>query len=191
MALSPRSEIFCTQYVITGNARAAALEAGYSPASAASQASRMLKRPWIAARIRALRADIARRHCLDADSLAAKLETVYHRALRDQQYTAAGRAVELQARLAGLIGASHGDAKARRDADSAEEAPGPSPADLSTNVNISPPEPGDIVENQGDGLKIDREAVHIRVDTVENRARSVADRAARDGAAIVPVLPPA
>lgn len=109
-ALSARHEQFCQRYVTDPNAARAASAVGYSPRTARQQGSRLLGREDIAARIRVLQAGLAKRSCCHADALMVKLETIYLRALENHQFHAAGRAVEMQARLSGLFAKnSHAD----------------------------------------------------------------------------------
>jgi phage terminase small subunit len=98
-SLTARQERFCQKYVIDPNATRAAVHAGYSARSAGQQGHRLLADPRIAARIRALQAAVAERACADTDVLLCKLEHVYARALENHHFHAAGKAVEIQARL--------------------------------------------------------------------------------------------
>lgn len=52
--LTTRQEMFCEMYVKLNNARQAAIEAGYNPVSAASQACANLRKPNVARRIKEL-----------------------------------------------------------------------------------------------------------------------------------------
>jgi phage terminase small subunit len=100
--LKGRQERFCHQFVECPNATAAAKAAGYRPASARNTGYRLLRDPRVVARIAEIQAELAGRQCRELDSLLGKLETVYRRAIDDHQFSAAARAVELQAKLAGL-----------------------------------------------------------------------------------------
>lgn len=71
--LNARQEHFCQEYVVDGNASRAALAAGYSPRTAPSQASRLLKNVKVAARIAELRREMLERVRLDADSVLREL----------------------------------------------------------------------------------------------------------------------
>ncbi|PPR26083.1 MAG: hypothetical protein CFH40_00153 [Alphaproteobacteria bacterium MarineAlpha10_Bin3] len=102
-ALRPRQERFCQYFVLDPNATHAAAHAGYARRTAVKQGSRLLANSRVSTRIIELRRDIARRHCADADQLMAKLEAIYRRASEDHHWGAAGRAVELQARLASMM----------------------------------------------------------------------------------------
>jgi hypothetical protein len=102
-ALSPQQEAFCAYYVDSGNGAQSAVRAGYRARSARHQASRLLTKRNIRAKIAALRADLGAENRIDRATLLAKLERAYHRALAEGRPLAAVRAVELQARLAGLI----------------------------------------------------------------------------------------
>lgn len=97
--LNSRQERFCRAYLAFPNATHAAKSAGYNPRSAAMQGSRLLTRPDVRARLRAMQSDVAERTCARTDALLAKLESVFQRALEFHQFHAAGKAVEAQARL--------------------------------------------------------------------------------------------
>lgn len=96
--LHPRHEAFCQNYLLDPNSTRAAGRAGYSRRTARQAAWRLLGRDDIKARLAELRGQV----CLDADSIVSKLEAVYQRSLEVNQCAAANRAVELQARMAGL-----------------------------------------------------------------------------------------
>lgn len=102
LSLPPRQERFCHLYVADSHATRAAMAAGYAPRTARAQGSRLLSHPGVAARIRDLQAAQANRTCAHVDALMAKLENVYLKALDNHNFQAAGKAVEMQARLAGL-----------------------------------------------------------------------------------------
>ena len=102
-ALRLRHERFCQAYIECANATAAARSAGYAATSARNAGYRLLRKPEILARIRELQHDIASRECTDPDVMLSKLEIVYRRAIHDRHFSAAARAVELQAKLAGSI----------------------------------------------------------------------------------------
>ena len=99
--LTPRQERFCQSFVLYPNAAYAARDAGYSPKWARKQGSRLMTTARIRARIGAIQAAMARDNGRGLDVLIGKLEVVYRRAIQDHHYTAAARAVELQARLGG------------------------------------------------------------------------------------------
>lgn len=113
--LKTRQERFCERFVELGNASAAAKAAGYLPASARNTGYRLLRDPRIISRIGAIQAEMADHHCRQVDTLLGKLETVFRRALDDHQFSAAARAVELQAKLAGLGERSQVRAPTRRE----------------------------------------------------------------------------
>ena len=99
--LMPRQERFCQSFVLYPNSAYAARDAGYSPKWARKQGSRLMTTGRIRARIGAIQAAMARDNGRDLDTLIGKLEVVYRRAIEDHHFTAAARAVELQARLGG------------------------------------------------------------------------------------------
>ena len=67
--LTPRQETFCSVYVVDGNAKSAAIEAGYAPKYAAQQAYKLLTNGRVAARIEELRAELRDRHSATADNI--------------------------------------------------------------------------------------------------------------------------
>lgn len=113
--LKIRQERFCERFVELGNAAAAAKAAGYLPASARNTGYRLLRDPRVISRIAALQAEMADQHCRQVDILLGKLETVFRRALDDHQFSAAARAIELQAKLAGLADRAPRSASARHE----------------------------------------------------------------------------
>ena len=98
--LSQRMERFCRAYVASCNGALAAREAGYGPAGARRQASRLLRRPDVRDRVRLLRRRLAEDACVDDLVLMVKLETAFQKALEAHQFHAAVRAVEAQDRIA-------------------------------------------------------------------------------------------
>ncbi len=106
LELNERQELFCRYYVRRAVGTEAVRAAEYEPKGAAVQASRLLDRPEVRARIAALRADIARLHCRDEDAILAKLESVYAQAVEVHQFHAAARALTLQARITGILPAA-------------------------------------------------------------------------------------
>ena len=101
--LKKRHEDFCQNYIYDLNGARAARLAGYSASTARQQAVRLLGREDIRERVRVLRMETARRNCMIPEILMAKLEMVFRQALEYRQCTSAIRAIELQARLAGLL----------------------------------------------------------------------------------------
>jgi hypothetical protein len=112
-----RHEDFCRNYALVPNGHRAARMCGYSDRTARQQASRLLHRPDISARIAELRAETSRRNCLDADALFGKLEAVYSMCISFGRFAQAVRAVEAQARLAGYLTqqAARGEMKEMRE----------------------------------------------------------------------------
>jgi phage terminase small subunit len=134
--LKPRQERFCRHFVEFANATAAAKGAGYAPSSARNAGYRLLRQPRILRRIAEIQAEIAPAHCRELDVLLGKLETVYRRAIEDHQFSAAARAIELQAKLAGVterptgrfISSKAETARARTDTTTATDQPSASSA---------------------------------------------------------------
>ena len=97
--LRHRQERFCRYFVEYANAAVAAKAAGYAPQSARNAGYRLLRQPRIIERIVEIQGRMAKEHCRDVDVFIGKLETVYRRAINDHHFSAAARAVELQAKL--------------------------------------------------------------------------------------------
>ncbi len=108
--LTNRAEAFCAAYARRPHGADAAREAGYGAADPARQASRLLVRPEIRARIAELSAAWGDQRAELAGGLTGKLEPVYDAALADGDLDTVLQTVELQARIQGLV---HGGATIR------------------------------------------------------------------------------
>jgi phage terminase small subunit len=71
--LTHKQQQFCLEYIIDGNGTKAATRAGYSKASAAKTASRMLKKGHIAAHIQSLRSAMLARTSATAEAVIQEL----------------------------------------------------------------------------------------------------------------------
>jgi phage terminase small subunit len=71
--LNPRQARFVEEYLVDRNATQAAIRSGYSPASAASQASELLKLPKIAAALESAVGAQSRRTQITADAVLTEL----------------------------------------------------------------------------------------------------------------------
>lgn len=101
--LTKGHEKFCQSYVLDTNGAKAAREAGYSTRTAKYRARQLLKRKDINHRLNELRAEISRTQCLNIDSLMVKLETLFRKCMAERRYASACKAIEIQARLAGVF----------------------------------------------------------------------------------------
>lgn len=101
--LRARHERFCCSFVECANATLAAKQAGYDGRWARNTGYRLLRQPLVIARIIEIQQETAQIHCRDVETLLGKLETIYRRAVDDHNFSAAARAVELQARLSGAV----------------------------------------------------------------------------------------
>ncbi len=133
--LIPRQERFCRAFVHYGQAAAAAREAGYAPRSSNRQGWRLMRSQRIQARIREIQAELGRQGEQASAVMVGKLEVVYRRALGDHQFTAAGRAVQLQAQL---MKANAAGAETDVESDALVEAPseGPAPEMCTSGVQM-------------------------------------------------------
>ncbi len=134
--LTVRQERFCRRFVESANAAAAAREAGYAPQHARTTAHKLLSLPRITERITMLQLQTANVHGQQREVLIAKLESVFRQAIEDNQFHAAARAVDLQAKLAGFATTR---ASPRATAAAGAKPPAaPSPGDPSVSPGQTP-----------------------------------------------------
>ena len=101
---NPRHEKFCREYVIdVTNQAAAAIRAGYSAKTAAQQASRLLTKANIAARVAELQAEAAERSEVTVDNVIAKLAELRDAAAAAKQFGPAARCEELRGKTLGMF----------------------------------------------------------------------------------------
>ena len=81
--LTPMQERFCSEYLIDFNAKAAALRAGYSEASA-KNASKILNQPIIMARIKEMNAKVESRNIATAEEVREFLTQVVRGEVTEQ-----------------------------------------------------------------------------------------------------------
>ena len=76
--LSPKEERFCQEYVLDYNGTKAAIRTGYKKSNAASQATRLLKKAEVSARVRELQREMAERLALSQDFVVTQLIETYN-----------------------------------------------------------------------------------------------------------------
>jgi phage terminase small subunit len=81
--LTPKQRSFVEQYLISGNATEAAINAGYSAKSAASQASQLMSNPKVAVAVQQALEARAERTGITADMVLAELARIAFSDLRD------------------------------------------------------------------------------------------------------------
>jgi phage terminase small subunit len=105
--LTPKQEKFAQKYVETGNASEAYRQSynaqNMQPDSIHVNASKLLSDAKIALRVEQLQSAHRERHDVTVDSLTTKASEVFAGAMEAQQYGAARGALDLQAKLHGLI----------------------------------------------------------------------------------------
>lgn len=114
--LTERQEAFCRAYVEQPVAGKAARLAGYSPATARQQASRLLKHPLVIRRIHDLRDVRGADHQVRRDTIIDQAEAVFEAAMDKGDYYAAMQALTMKARLAGFANYLPGVRILRREA---------------------------------------------------------------------------
>jgi hypothetical protein len=115
-ALTERQEAFCRAYLECPVAGKAARLAGYSPAGARQQASRLLKHPLVIRRLHELRGVRGQDHQVRRDTLIDQAEAVFEAAMEKADYYAAMQALTMKARLAGFADYLPGVRILRREA---------------------------------------------------------------------------
>ena len=120
-SLSERQEAFCRAYVERPVAAQAARLAGYSPASAAKQASKLLKHPAIVRRIFELRDVRGMDHTVRRDTIIDQAEAVFEASMEKGDYYAAMQALTMKARLAGFADCLPGVRILRREPSANEQ----------------------------------------------------------------------
>ena len=82
MALNPKQERFCEEYLIDLNATQAAIRAGYSPKGAEVQGSRLLSNVNISTRVKELKEKRSEKVGIDAEYVLSGLKQVAERSLQ-------------------------------------------------------------------------------------------------------------
>ncbi len=103
MPLTPRQKRFCEQYMILPTAKAAVIAAGYSEKGATVTAAKLMKRPEVQEHIAKLEAEAKERNNINQDEIIGRLRENYASAKEAKQYNACNRAVELEAKMGGLL----------------------------------------------------------------------------------------
>ena len=102
---TPKRQRFVSEYLADGNARQAAIRAGYSSHTAESQGRRLLRAPLVAEAVQAGHAAIAERNGISADWVINELKANIEAAARQDPYQGAviNRALELIGKHIGMF----------------------------------------------------------------------------------------
>jgi phage terminase small subunit len=111
--LTAKQEMFCHEYLVDLNATQAAMRAGYSQKTARQLAAETLAKPYIMARINALKAKRMARVEIDANYVLRQAKKLHKKCMSDEQWNPAGAAKGLE-----LIG-KHVDVQAFNEKSSA------------------------------------------------------------------------
>ncbi len=103
MPLTPKQRRFCEKYVACLEAKQAAIEAGYSPNCATVTSTRQMKKPEVQEHIGKLQAKLAERNKINEDDIVRKLRENHDNAKEAGQFNAVNRALELEAKMGGLL----------------------------------------------------------------------------------------
>jgi hypothetical protein len=114
-ALNERQEAFCRAYVELPVGIKAARAAGYAPAAARRQATRLLKHPLVIRRIYELRDVRGKDYQVRRDTIIDQAEAVFEAAMEKADFYAAMQALTMKARLAGFADYLPGVRILRRD----------------------------------------------------------------------------
>ncbi len=102
-ALNPRQDRFVDEYLLDGNGTQAAIKAGFSPATAAQQASRLLRNVKVQQAIGERQRQLAEKRQWDRERLVSEAESNLHLAREHKQMGSANGALELIGRVTGLL----------------------------------------------------------------------------------------
>lgn len=100
--MSPKAERFVSEYLIDLNATKAAIRAGYSERSAASIGEENLRKPEIAAAIRAAQDKAAANNGMTVDAHLLALKEIRDAATAEGKYSAAATAEIARGKVAGF-----------------------------------------------------------------------------------------
>ncbi len=89
--------------MILPTAKAAVIAAGYSEKGATVTAAKLMKRPEVQEHIAKLEAEAKERNNINQDEIIGRLRENYASAKEAKQYNACNRAVELEAKMGGLL----------------------------------------------------------------------------------------
>ena len=89
--------------MILPTAKAAVIKAGYSEKGATVTAAKLMKRPEVQEHIAKLEAEAKERNNINQDEIIGRLRENYASAKEAKQYNACNRAVELEAKMGGLL----------------------------------------------------------------------------------------
>lgn len=101
--LTPEQEIFCKEFVATGDRRKAIQAAGYTGRNASTAAARWLSREKVQNRIKQIRGKFEAKADLTRDIYLQMLQETYERAMGDGDYAGANRAAELMGKAMGYF----------------------------------------------------------------------------------------
>ena len=101
--LSPEEEIFCREYLLSGNATKAVQAAGYQGKHATIIGSRWLHRPRIQKKLGRMRTRDEAKADLTRDLYLDMLKDTYQKAMGDGDYSGANRAMELIGKALGYL----------------------------------------------------------------------------------------
>ena len=103
VSLSTRQEAFCRHFVASGNAAAAARQAGYAERSARQTGCALLERPYIVERVRRIRLSWKRTERDEAKIVLARLERAWDAAVASGSAYTMLQVLRFQAEIAGLV----------------------------------------------------------------------------------------
>ncbi len=103
MPLTPKQRRFCEQFMLLPTKKEAVIAAGYSGKHPTVTAAKLWKNPEVQEYIAKLEAEAAERNNINQDELIERLRENYASAKEAKQYNACNRAIELEAKMGGLL----------------------------------------------------------------------------------------
>lgn len=101
--LGPRHQKFVASVLSGNDGKASAISAGYAPSAAAVRAHRLLRRPQIAAVMALAKRELAEVNSFNVERAMVELDDAINFAKESKQANALVKAIELRARLHGLL----------------------------------------------------------------------------------------
>ena len=101
--LTPEEEIFCREYLLSGNATQAMKATGYEGKNASVIGSKWLRRPRVQKKLSRMRTRDEVQADMTRDIYLKMLKDTYERAMGDGDYSGANRAMELMGKHLGYL----------------------------------------------------------------------------------------
>lgn len=103
MALTPKQKRFCEQFMLLPTKKEAVIAAGYSGKHPTVTAAKLWKNPEVQEYIAKLEAEAKEQFNIDLGDLVKRCRETYAGARENKQFTACNQAVQIEAKMGGLL----------------------------------------------------------------------------------------